>query len=201
MCMERCYIEAGNPGHKAKSVYSSYESRIVAASNKPENYTGACLCSLWQQLWSVNLVCWEERAASHFLLGSHNPIHIHWIRMTTGMALNTHWTLPTEFSEHSLLNSLLLEWRNLSSALLQNSLTTRTLILINMGFGASWQKQHFFMWLQGGCSLKPERNIFGFIFLFFTTAALLKYLHLLKSQALAYLCYKVIWQCPFAQSG
>ena len=101
MCMERCYIEAGNPGHKAKSVYSSYESRIVAASNKPENYTGACLCSLWQQLWSVNLVCWEERAASHFLLGSHNPIHIHWIRMTTGMALNTHWTLPTEFSEYS----------------------------------------------------------------------------------------------------
>ena len=145
-CMERCYIEAGNPGHKAKVIYSSCESRLVAASNKPENHTGACLCSWWQQLWSVNWVCWEEHAVSHFSLESHHPHHFLLIRLTISMAVNTHWTLPTEFSEHSSLNSLLLEWCNLSSAL-QNSLTTRTLILVNMGFGVSWQKQNFFMLL------------------------------------------------------
>lgn len=38
---------------------------------------------------------------------------------------------------------------------------------------------------KGTCSLEPERHAHGFVFLFLPTTALLKYLHFLKTQALA----------------
>ena len=47
-----------------------------------------------------------------------------------------------------------------------------------------WHKQHFFIWLQGGYSLKPERNAHGFTSLLYD-AALLKYLCFLKAEASA----------------
>jgi len=47
------------------------------------------------------------------------------------------------------------------------------------------------MRLQDGGHLKPKRNAHRFILLFLMATALLKYLHLLKAQALAYQCYKV----------
>lgn len=127
--------------------------------------------------------------------GKSSPRPFHQIRVTTSIAVHTQKILPTEVSEHSPLNSLPLEWCNLSLGFLHSSLTTGTFVLINMGFGDSCRKQHFFVWFQGGCSLKE------FIFLFFTTTALLKYLRLLKAQVLAYSYYKVIWQCHFIYSG
>ena len=38
-----------------------------------QNSLGACLCLLWQQLWSIIWVYWEDHAACHFLLGNHLP--------------------------------------------------------------------------------------------------------------------------------
>ena len=40
------------------------------------------------------------------------------------------------------------------------------------------------MSLQGGCSLKPERNAHGFTSLFLMTTVLLKYLRFLKARCL-----------------
>ena len=50
MCQETCYLKAGIPGHMAKSVYSSCESRRVAASIQPGKHTGSFFCALRQQL-------------------------------------------------------------------------------------------------------------------------------------------------------
>ena len=82
------------------------------------------------------------------LTGKSSPRPFHQIRLTTSTAVNTQKILPTEVSEHSPLNSLLLEWCNLSLGSLHSSLTTGTFVLVNMGFGDSCQKQHFFVYLQ-----------------------------------------------------
>ena len=109
-----CYLEGGNKGIMEKSVYSSCESWIVAASNQPQKHTGWYFCLLWQQLLSLIWVFWNEHIAGHFLLGSHHPVQFHWIRIATGMGVNTHRTLPAGLSEHSPLNALLMEWSHLS---------------------------------------------------------------------------------------
>ena len=54
-----------------------------------------------------------------------------------------------------------------------------------MGFGAGAEAA-FLRVTAGGCSFMPERNAHGFICLFLTKATLLKCLHFLKAQALAY---------------
>ena len=112
-----CYLEGANPDKMEKSVYLSCESWIVAASNQPGINALAHLdkWALWQQLSAILWVFRKERAACHFLLGSHHPVHFYQIRLlTTGMAVNSPRTLPTEPWEHISLNSFSMEWCNVS---------------------------------------------------------------------------------------
>ena len=139
-----------------------------------QNSLGACLCSLWQQLWSIIWVCWEDHAACHFLLGNHLPgrfTKLGWQQVQQS-TLRKSYPLKSQNSPHWTLcswNGTICPW-----AVLHSSLTTGTFVFVNMEFGASCQKQPFFLWLQGGWSLQSERNAPGFIFLFLMTAALLK---------------------------
>ena len=182
-----CYLEGANPDKMEKSVYLSCESWIVAASNQPGINALAHLdkWALWQQLSAILWVFRKERAACHFLLGSHHPVHFYQIRLlTTGMAVNSPRTLPTEPWEHISLNSFSMEWCNVS------------------------KQGHFLMlpWDSESNGRSSTSSCDCRVF-----AALgLKEMHMgsfasslgsqLKAQALAYCCYKVTWQCNSAHS-
>lgn len=113
-----------------------------------------------------------------------SPVQFHQIRLSDNRYDNEHsqntphWTHNTPHWSLYSWNGAICPW-----TLLDSFLTTGTFVFVHMGFGAQWQKQHFFIWLQGACCLKPERKAHGFIFLSLTAAALLKYLHFLKTRA------------------
>ena len=179
MCREMRYLEATNPGNMAKSVYSSCESWIVAVSNQIgrnalthlsghyDHSIGSLLDSSESNI-QLATSYWEAITQSSFTeLGCWQQV----------------WqsTLP----EHSLLNSLLMKWCRLSLSSLTQLSNDRDIYLCSHGIW-SIMAEVALLSLQGGCSLKPERNARGFIYLFLTTATLLKCLHFLKTQALAY---------------
>ena len=172
MCREICYLEGRNAGNIEKSVYFSCKSWILASFKQPERNTLGHLhihydnsfCPLFElperymlhaiSYWEVitwpsftELGCWQQVWQS--TLQEHSPLNSH----------NTpHWILYA-------WNGAVCPWD-----LLHNFLTTVT-FMFTQDLEPKWQKQHFFQWLQVGCSLKPGRHVYWFIFIFFMTTA------------------------------
>ena len=80
-------------------------------------------------------------------------------------------------------------WLDTTTLLLsQEEHTDFSLFAGTFGSHGIWSRAEaaFLRVTAGGCSFMPERNAHGFICLFLTKATLLKCLHFLKAQALAY---------------
>lgn len=112
MCRELCYLEAENPGNMEKSVYSSRVSRVVVACKQQERNTLGHLP-----------VHYDNSFGPLFELPERNML----LTMSSGEVITQSYftelgcwqhvwqsTLPTQLSQHSLVNSLLTEWCSLS---------------------------------------------------------------------------------------
>ena len=80
-CRETCFFEPGIWGMISKAVFSTCESRIVAASHLQEKYAGWFFSSLQQQFWSSIWVLLKKQASCHFLLRSHLRVPFQLIRV------------------------------------------------------------------------------------------------------------------------
>ena len=134
MCREICYLEGRNAGNIEKSVYFSCKSWILASFKQPERNTLGHLHIHYDNSFCP-LFELPERYMLH-ALGSHYLAQFYRTRLlTTGMAVNTPRTLPTELSQHSPLNSLRMEWGSLSLGSL-TQLSNYSDIYVHTGFGA-----------------------------------------------------------------
>ena len=108
MCREMCYLEAANLGNMAKSVYSSCERCIVAASKQPRRNTMAHLSGHYDNSFRP---FFESSKRNVQLAASYWEV-INWSSFTKLGCSQQVWqsTVP----EHSSLNSLPMEWCNLS---------------------------------------------------------------------------------------
>ena len=99
-------------------------------------------------------------------------VQFHLIRVTTGMARNTHRTPSPDLFSHQIV------WFVLGVSL-HNSETSGKHALENLGMGAWWQKQYFPP-VKADYFQTQTWQTHWYIFLLITTTALVKYLIFLK---------------------
>lgn len=160
MCRETCFLEAGNPGNMAKSVYSSCENWIFVVSNKPGKIHLVIFPAVWQQLFDHYLSFLKDMLLT-VSTGKSSPSPVFTELSWQWVWHNTHGSTP-----HWILRTLPIELFTLNSCALLHSFLT---ILVNMRFTCCNGRSSIFHVTAGACSLKSEKCT-RFLFLFLMTA-------------------------------
>ena len=126
----------------------------------------------------------KEKAAFHFLLGSHLILLLHLIRVTTDMTFNTHRTLSPDLLFHGMVHSIM-------GVSLHSFETSGKHVFVKslQKLGPDGKTNIFRQWMLEICSLKSARKTHWFIFLFITTV-LLSIWNFWKKQAA---CHLKLW--------
>ena len=103
---------------------------LKTARNNTGN-SGPFFSSLKQQLWSSISVFWKEKAAFHFLLGSHLRVQFHLSKAATFMAVSIHGTLSPDLFSHGMVEQVL-------GVSLHSFATSGKHIFVNLWIEAWW---------------------------------------------------------------
>ena len=133
---ETWFCEPGNGALIVKAIFSTFGSRIIEDSNRPEE----TYLFIFLFLTTFDLVSFfsflKETGCLPFLVGSKLTVPFHQIRVTRSMAVNTQRILSLDILSHGVVQCILGVFLNISETAGKHAFE-------NLGIGTWWQKKYF----------------------------------------------------------